>query len=233
MIGRAVNVARTARTTRMGRLLAPAGVRYVVVPLRNGPDGTRGRRVPSVTGALAGQLDLMRLRSEPGLVIYENRSWAPARALTERAVPNGAVAPLPSAARTDLADARPIGDAPVPRGTALLAEAFDHGWAAEGGGQPLVHQRPFGWVNGWDLPSAGTVSFSHDGQEKTYLLLGIEIVLWLVAILWWCRGRGRVRAARRERARRERRERLPRATDFVRSSELVGFDDLDGFWDES
>jgi hypothetical protein len=232
VIGRAVNVARAGETTRIGRLLAPAGVRYVVVPFRNGPDGARGRRVPSVTGALAGQLDLTRLRGEPGLVIYENRSWAPARALVERTVPSGDLPPLPSAVRTDIAGAQRIGDAPVPAGTALLSEAFDDGWSAESGGNALAHDRAFGWVNGWEHPDESAVSFAHDGQGQRYALLGGELILWIIAIVWWCRGRGRARAARLAEIRRQRLERAPRATDFSREGELAGFDDLDGFWKE-
>jgi GT2 family glycosyltransferase len=233
VIARAVEVARRGDTTRLGRLLAPAGIRYVVVPLRNGPDGERGRRSPAVTGALADQLDLSRLRSEPGLVIYENLSWGPAQALAAQKIPVGDVAPLPSAVRTDLSDAVPIGDRAVPSGTALLAEAFDTGWSATGGGRPLAHERAFGWVNGWEHPGSGTVSFTHDGQGRRYALLAGELLLWLVAALWWFRGRSQARVTRREAARRKRLERAARPTDFTREGELAGFDDLDGFWDES
>jgi GT2 family glycosyltransferase len=230
VIDRAVTVARSGKTTRIGRLLAPAGVRYVVVPTLNGPGGVRGRRVPSIARALDGQLDLTRLRGEPGLAIYENSSWAPARALTEQAVPGGVVATLPSAVRTDLSGARSIGDAPVAAGTALLAEAFDRGWSAQGGAKRLVHQRSFGWVNGWAHPTPSTVAFSHDGQDRTYVLLAGELVLWLVALVWWARGRSRERRARLARARQERLERASRSSDFTREGELAGFDDLDGFW---
>ena len=233
VIARAIEVARRGGTTRLGRLLAPAGIRYVVVPLRNGPDGERGRRSPSVTGALADQLDLSRLRSEPGLVLYENQSWGPAQALVAQKVPAGDVAPLPSAVRTDLSEAVPIGERAVPAGTALLAEAFDAGWSARGGGRALAHERAFGWVNGWEHPRSSTVSFAHDGQGRRYALLAGELVLWLVAALWWCRGRSRARVTRREAARRQRLERAARSTDFTREGELAGFDDLDGFWDES
>lgn len=231
VVGRAISVARFGDTARLGRLLAPAGVRYVVVPLRNGPDGARGRPVPSVTTALAGQLDLARLRSEAGLVIYKNESWAPARATTTVDVPTGAVAPLPSAATTDLVGAELLGDEPVPAGTALLAEAFDDGWSATGDRRALEHGAAFGWVNAWEHPDEATVAISHDGQGRRYLLLGVELVAWIVALVWWTRGRGRERGARLERLRQERLRAAPRPSDFVRESELGGLDDLDGFWD--
>ncbi|HEY8217174.1 MAG TPA: hypothetical protein VIH82_08570, partial [Acidimicrobiia bacterium] len=232
VIARAIAVTRAGLTTRMGRLLAPAGVRYLVVPVRNGPDGTRGRRVPAVTAALAGQLDLTQLRGEPGLLIYENRAWAPARALTTSDVPSGSVAPLRSAVRTDLARARPVGDKPVAPGTLLLAEAYDGGWTADGGGRTLAHLRAFGWVNGWQHPNLSTVQFAHDGQGARYAALAGELILWLAVIAWWSRGRARARATQREHVRRERVERAPRATDFALDGELAGFDDLDGFWDQ-
>jgi hypothetical protein len=232
VIDRAIDVARVGDTTRLGRLLAPAGVRYVVVPQRNGPDGARGRRVPSVTAALAGQLDLARLRSEPGLVVYQNESWAPARALTEADVPTGAVAPLPSAATTDLTGSIPVGDAPVGKGTVLLAEANDPGWSASSGGTELTHDAAFGWVNAWTQPSRGAVAITHDGQGVRYLLLGVELLLWVAALVWWSRGRKRARAARVAKRRRERLERAPRPTDFALESELAGYDDLEGFWEE-
>jgi hypothetical protein len=232
VIASAITVARRSETARLGRLLAPAGIRYVAVPLRNGPDGQRGEPMPEVRAALAAQLDLARLRSEPGLVVYENQSWAPARALTEREVPGGDVEPLSSAARTDLVGAVPVGDAPVPEGTALLAEAFDEGWSADGQGTALTHQRAFGWVNGFVHPDTGAVTFSHDGQGRRYALLAGELVLWVVALVWWSRGRGRARAARRAELRRERLQRAASSNDFVHEGEQVGFDDLEGFWDQ-
>lgn len=232
VIDRAIDVARNGNTNRIGRLLAPAGVRYVVVPLRNGPSGARGHPVPSVTAAFADQLDLARLRGEPGLVIYQNESWAPARAVTKGGVPTGAVAPLPSAVSTDLVGAEPLGDEPVPAGTALLAEAFDDGWSATGEGRELEHGAAFGWVNGWKVPAPGTVAISHDGQGRRYVLLGVELLLWIGALVWWTRGRGRARSARAARLRRERLERASRPSDFVREGEFAGYDDLDGFWDE-
>ena len=233
VVGRALDVAVDGNSARLGRLLAPAGVRYVAVPLRNGPGGARGDPVPAVTAALAEQLDLARLRSERGLVVYENQSWAPARAVVAGrdadAVPTGAVDPLRSAARTDLVGAKPIGgDAPVPAGTVLLADAFADGWHAKGLSGALPHEAGFGYLNSWVNRRVGAVSITHDGQRLRYALLAGEVVLWLVALAWWSRGRRGDRVERADAVRRERIERQPRRTDV---SELV-FDD-DDFWSDS
>lgn len=88
--GRATTPARDAlkvvldgQTDRLGHLLAPMGVRYVAVPLLPSP-GTpaKGTVPPGRLGeVLAGQLDLANLATQPGLLLYENLSWAPAKAI--------------------------------------------------------------------------------------------------------------------------------------------------------
>ena len=49
VIDRALLAARAGQTSRLGRMLAPAGVRYVALALRNGVDGERGRQPPGVS----------------------------------------------------------------------------------------------------------------------------------------------------------------------------------------
>ena len=81
--------------------------------------------------------------------------------------------------------------------------------------------------------------FSVIGRAKRRLVIGhlrlkigVELVLWLVALVWWNRGRSRVRADKVAKRRRERLERAPRPADFALEGELAGYDDLDGFWEE-
>ena len=82
VVARAVQVARRGETSRLGRMLAPASVRYVAVALRNGPGGSAGHTPRDVARALDGQLDLARVPSSPSaLVLYENESWIPTRAV--------------------------------------------------------------------------------------------------------------------------------------------------------
>jgi GT2 family glycosyltransferase len=221
VIGRALRAARSGSTSRLGRILAPAGVRYIAMPTRIGPAGARGRVPPGIARALAAQLDFARLGSERGLVLYENQSWAPARAQTDADVPTGVVDPLRSAAATDLTGAKPIHSTPVSAGTSLLAEAHDDGWSASAGDKTLAHERAFGFTNAWKLPDDGVVSFQHDGQTKRYGLLGLELALWVVALVWWSRGR---RAAARTRASRSREERRRQDALF----ESLG----DDFWED-
>ena len=228
VISRAVRVAIAGDTSRLGRMLAPSGVRYVAIALRDGPSGELGREPPGVVRAISAQLDLAQLGSQPGLMLFENQSWAPARAAVKgRSLPSGAVDPLRSAAGTNLSGASPLGSAPTAAGTALLSEAFDAGWSATTGGNALPHARAFGYTNGWKVASRGSVAITHDGQTKRYLLVLLELALWVIAIVWWARGRRRSTQARARRDReleREERTRGQTLDDF-----FVDVSD-DDFW---
>ena len=216
VVARAVQVARRGQTSRLGRMLAPAGVRYVALALRNGPDGVLGRTPPGVASALADQLDLARLGSPTGLVLYENQSWSPARAIVtaRRAddVRTDSSDPLRAAAAVDLAGTRRLDNGPTRPGTVLLAEAYDKGWSATSDGRTLTHGRAFGFTNSWELPARGVVEVAHDGQGTTYALFALEAVLWIAALVWWARGRRAARArTRRVRAEHDRER---KQTDF-------------------
>lgn len=222
-------------TTRLGRLLAVAGVRYVALPYRDGVGGTTGRRLPAVTAALADQLDLARLRSDPALVLYENESWVPATSVVTGsaadeipvAAPADGAASLSAVAATDLSGAAPLGTGAASPGRILDAEAYDAGWQATGGAGALDHAEAFGVVNTWANPDEQRVSITHDGQTARSLLCGAQVLVGVLALVWWGLGRRRARSARMERVRRERRERAEqRASDPIA---LLAADD-DAFW---
>src|SRR5262249_19836987 len=82
VVDRALSLTIAGDTNRLGRMLAPMGVRYIAVPSTQGTGG--GVRAPAseaVRSALAGQLDLARMRTPAGLVLYENLAWVPLRAV--------------------------------------------------------------------------------------------------------------------------------------------------------
>ena len=80
--GFALTLALGHDTTRLGRVLAPMGVRYIAVPRRLAPADDTPRATPAqadadraadaLAGALAEQLDLQQVRLDPGLVLYRN-----------------------------------------------------------------------------------------------------------------------------------------------------------------
>ena len=76
----------------LGRLLAPMGVRYVMVPLQRAPAPYASERfdVPaSLRSALDQQLDLEKVDVNDGILVYRNRAWAPTRAQIGAGTPVG------------------------------------------------------------------------------------------------------------------------------------------------
>ena len=82
----AVDLARDGGTDRLGRLLAPSGVRYVALltslaPEINGEQNPTEYPVPAdVAPALTRQLDLSPVLTGTGITVYLNSDWLPQRA---------------------------------------------------------------------------------------------------------------------------------------------------------
>ncbi|HSO96844.1 MAG TPA: hypothetical protein VLV81_12475, partial [Acidimicrobiia bacterium] len=202
----AVTAALSGRTSRLGRILAPMGVRYVAVPLRSGPGGVSGRTPPALQAALQDQLDLTRLGSDSAIQVYENQAWFPGRTVVRgrhASIPSRPADPARTAATIDLSGSHPLGNRSSAPGTVLWFEAYDAGWHATAAGHTLAHRAAFGITNQFRLDTPAAVTISHTGQTRRYGFLAAEAVLWLVALLWWSRGRRADRDPERAAARAE------------------------------
>jgi hypothetical protein len=235
---RAVSLALDGRTNRLGRIIAPMGVRYLAVPSRNGPDGPRGTVIPGLRARLADQLDLAQLQAPSGLVLYQNTAWFPGRGVapSNTDIPTGNVAPIPAALTTDLAGSvKPLTERPT-EGEVLLAEAFDSHWRANASDSSPRHAQSFGWANQFG-PAVGTIDVEYTDQRSTTLMVIGQGVLWLVVLVVAWRGRRKrvrlepepepapeARQLRRERAQ-QRREARAEERDRMRREELD-----DDFW---
>jgi GT2 family glycosyltransferase len=79
-----VAAAEAGTTLRLGGLLAPAGIRYIVVPTADAPLLTGEQtapRLPPPAGlvtALRAQSDLRQLPEEGGVLVWANADWVPA-----------------------------------------------------------------------------------------------------------------------------------------------------------
>ena len=212
VLDRALGLAEAGLTNRLGAMLAPMGVRYVVVPSTQGTGGGAAASVPGVVRrALAQQLDLALLRSGAGLVLYENVAYAPISATIPGRVPVDSRDPNRAALTTDLSRAVALTSSPAPAGTALWGESYDAEWGATAGGGALRHERAFGWSNGFVLTRRASVSISYGAQWVRWAMLGGALVLWVLVAWRWRRTRVRRDPAERAavaRTRRERRERL-------------------------
>ncbi len=192
VVDRAITLATAGRTNRLGRMLAPMGVRYVVVPTSQGPGGGAVAPAPvAVRAAMSAQLDLARLRSSAGLVLYENLAYVPLRSVVPGDVPVGSRRPNRAALTADLSGAVPLASAPVPAGTVLWGEAYDSEWGAARNGSSLRHEQAFGWGNGFALGRPGTVSIDYGAQWQRWAMLAGSLLIWLLVVWRWRRTRVR------------------------------------------
>ncbi|MGH9026065.1 MAG: hypothetical protein ACRDWD_08110 [Acidimicrobiia bacterium] len=85
-------------------------------------------------------------------------------------------------------------------GTVLWSEAYDEQWTADGDGERLEHVKPFGWSNGYELGSEGTVAVHYGGQPVRYGLMAVSLALWAATVTVLVRGRKRRRRPRAPKA---------------------------------
>jgi GT2 family glycosyltransferase len=194
VLGDMIASASAGTTERLGHLLAPAGVRYVVFLERAAPkSGPFGRDETAIADALGRQLDLTLSRVDEAGVVYDNEAWMPMHAV----VPPGANGvhytepkPQEAAVRSEAngvvgVDAPAGHTAPVGPGTLLWSEAANGNWKASSAGKGLTRQNAFGWTNAFALDGSAAVHVHYDGSALSSALRAAALVLWLAALAVW------------------------------------------------
>jgi GT2 family glycosyltransferase len=203
LVPQAIAVAEARETSRLGRLLAPMGVRYVIVPEVPAPgDDDEVHRQPELVNVLGEQLDLVRLDVDPQVHVFRNDAWVPERA----ALAAGALAPaadvtvddyIETANEVPLTGGTPVlleedgyasyrGD--VPAGDVFQAEDASADWRLEVDGIAAERATAYGWAGGYTVAAAGPATLRYDTPTSYRVLLGLQALLWLAVI-------GMVRAA--------------------------------------
>ncbi len=202
-----LRVAQNGGTARLGRLLAPMAVRYIVVPTQTAPRDS----VPPVPGippgltrALGSQLDLRLLPVDASLAVYENTAWGPGRVLVPGAPVGGAEAGAGSGSGAGEAVAPGVQDdldggadlsggqailpdggpvrfsGPVPSaGTALLAESPSSRWSLEVDGEGADRTTAYGVANAFDVGRPGSGRLRFKTPVLRYLLVLVQLALWV------------------------------------------------------
>jgi hypothetical protein len=195
LVAQALNLATTGESSRLGRMLGPMAVRYIIVPKAAGPQasGAPGYAPPSaLLNTLAGQLDLREVDLDDALVAYENEAWVPARAtLTPAAAAASQDAGFESLVRTDISGATPVlpnadganawtGD--VGPGTLYASSPADGGWHLTVAGRSIARTPAFGWANAFAVTAGGPAHLAFDTSITRPLAVAVQAVLWLMAI---------------------------------------------------
>jgi GT2 family glycosyltransferase len=201
-LAEALRTATRRETNRLGDLLGPMGIRYVVVPERLAPQPFASQEYPldpAVRDALSSQLDLVQINVNPAVTLYENAAWIPTRALLpdtdagdmgeEPVTPREALA---AATATDFGDSTAaLGDELGPttfrgpvdgQGELYLASGPTSGWTLSVDGEVADRRTVFGWANAFDLPREGTATLTFDRPVTRYLLIAVQAGLWIFVI---------------------------------------------------
>ena len=202
LVDTALDQIAASSTLRAGRLLAPLGVRYVVIPEFDNVVSTPADPLPIPAGlvvSLEDQLDLVSRRPKlPTIEVFQNRAWIPTFATLE-----GDTAEASRSAGADVLVGADLSDAEaafvgadqfgttsddVPAGAVHVAVPFDDRWTLNVGGEEIPARRAFGATTAFDTP-AGAAELGYDTSPVRALLLALQVVLWAVAVF----GAARVR----------------------------------------
>jgi GT2 family glycosyltransferase len=216
----ALRLALQGDTVHLGRLLAPLGVRYVVVldGINPGTSEVASVNAPPPNGlqqALLSQNDLQVVPGQVGVQVYENAERLPVTA--QRAHPPLSPSRLwsfPSAA--DIAGWRPVltpladhhvATGTVARGTVYAGYAPAGNFTLQVGGRTVARQPAFGWASQFGGATAGPATLAFHRLPFVPFFVLVELVGWValaLALLGWRRRspapRRRPRAARAARA---------------------------------
>lgn len=194
VLGGMLASASSGTTERLGHLLAPAGVRYVVFLERAAPkSGPFGRDETAIANALGRQLDLTLSRVDESGVVYDNEAWMPMHAVVppdSTDVHYTDTNPQDAAVRTDANGVVGV-NAPggktsaVGPGTLLWSEAANGKWKASSGGKTAVRQDAFGWTNAFALTGNAPVHVHYGGGALPSLLRVVVILLWIAGVALW------------------------------------------------
>jgi hypothetical protein len=195
LIADAFGIATRRETSRLGRLLAPMGVRYVVVPEAAEPFSTEMHRPPkALVDSLVDQLDLSPVDvPSSSLLVFRNTAWAPTRAV----VPTGTVGAagtdyFTEAAATDLSGTEAAlpdetgfttATGPATRDTDVyLGSSSSSRWHLEVGGTVMDRRKAFGWANAFAMTAGGPATLRYRTSPLRWAMLAVEalLVVWCV-----------------------------------------------------
>lgn len=183
----ALNALIDRQTVRVGRLMSPLAIRFIVVPLGDQPSQSARLLVDS----LSNQIDLRRLYFAKDLAIFENSAWLPIVSLLdeESAVASEKVDESALIVR-ELRSLLPlfIDDQSVSNktvssafdgGTVHLAVPFNKNWQLIVDDARLNPRVAFGASTAFDAPIKGVAKLSFRTSKLRDLYLVAQALVWL------------------------------------------------------
>jgi GT2 family glycosyltransferase len=180
------------QTARIGRLLAPYAIRYIVVPVLDGVDSTNADPVPLPAGlveSLTAQLDLSREVTLANYIAFENTAWIPTQSTLSDAAAEASLEAGPEAlASQDLSGSTPAmvgmrprgpGGGPVPAGVFHYSVPYDTRWRLTVDGVGVESRVAFDGTTAFDVPAAGAGELTYHTDTGRHIAVFLEALAWL------------------------------------------------------
>ncbi len=195
-VAKAVRLAMAGGTVHLGRLLAPAGVRYVVVVdalapslVGSEPESVSAPPPPGLDEDLLQQSDLQVVPGVMGAQVFENGDAMPVTGSRSTALP-AHESSFPSA--TDVVGWQPVlsaladgaaGTGAVPAGTLYAGYAPAGAFGLTVNGHAVTRQPAFGWAAQYPVTAAGRATLSL--SRFPFIPMGVlaELAVWVVLAL--------------------------------------------------
>jgi GT2 family glycosyltransferase len=189
-------------TLRAGRLLAPLGIRWIVVPESTGGITSGDDLVPVATGlleALGDQLDLGEAYGPPNVDVFANRAWIPVTAqLTGPTADASRLEGDAELIRADLtsavaafvgADHLAPTSGPVSPGVVHVAVPFGDGWSLDVEDADAPARAGFGVATAFDVGAEATGTLEYRSPPSRAVWLVVMSIVWLAAFVLASRAR--------------------------------------------
>ena len=192
LIEDSLDVAVAGETNRLGRLLAPMAIRYVVLPSAAAPRPLGGveRDLPvEMVDALGAQLDLVEVAVNPAYLVFRNEAARSARSVV---LPGAGSGTLFEVTAEDLAGSSPV----LPRQTGRTtfegtiesgsrvhhSVAASDNWSLEVDGRDAPREKLFGWAGGYLPETGGDAVLRYETTPLRYGMVALQLVLWFLVI---------------------------------------------------
>jgi GT2 family glycosyltransferase len=203
VLRQSILAAESGSTDQLGTLVAPFGVKYIVLVDRAAPERTDETLIPvpaDIDDMAEHQLDLRKLEVEPALGVFQNVAPASVRTLhaglSPAAVaqldspkdPLAAALALPAGSPVLTAQAgRPEASGRVGAGELVVGSPADDRWRVTVDGKAQSRREVLGWANGWAVP-AGAASLTYETSPVRLLVVLLQVLAWVAAVVLVVRG---------------------------------------------
>jgi hypothetical protein len=178
-------------TKRVGRLMAPLGIRYIVIPLLDRVHSTSDSPLPLPLGfreAFAEQLDLRNVYGPSSMVIFENSQWIPLTGMlsTVAALQSGeggsdALVATELTGSIAVLNGTTSWDSPsqeIPAGRLHVGYPFDSRWTLSINGESVKPQASFGTVMHYETGNGGVAELHYATSLSRYMWVLLQLLLW-------------------------------------------------------